>query len=219
MLIRFITGIDTGMSCYFRCVPATPTRRRGEYAKTALRREQILDAAAEVFGRSGFTSASLADIADAAGISIAGLNHHFATKTQLLEAVFDRNRARAAALFTSDDPVEKLRAVLNLAVANENDPLTTQLFTMMSVEASSADHPAHSWLLRHYEETLTMVADTFAELEQIGLLRADMTPQAAARAYMALSDGLQIQALYQPGGFSQPDLIRRVLSSFLSQPL
>jgi len=195
------------------------TRRRGAYAKTALRREQILDAATEIFSRSGFTAASLADIADAASISIAGLNHHFATKTQLLEAVFDRSRDKAVALFTSPDPLDNLRASLDLAESNEGNPLVIRLFAVMSAEATSPDHPAHQRLLQHYEETLSAVNGSFAELARTGRLRPDVRPEDAARAYVALSDGLQIQAMYQPGAFSQPEAIRRLLSSFLTEPL
>ena len=195
------------------------TRRRGEYAKSAARREQILDAAAEVFSRSGFTAASLADIAEAANMSIAGLNHHFATKTQLLEGVFDRSREVAVTLFTSSDPLDNLRASLDLAESNEGDPLTIRLFAVMSAESTSPDHPAHHRLLQHYEATLNAVHGSFVELARSGRLRPDVSPEDAARAYVALSDGLQIQAMYQPDAFSQPDVIRRLLSSFLTEPL
>ncbi|MFS0735058.1 TetR/AcrR family transcriptional regulator [Microbacterium sp. 1P10UB] len=198
---------------------AQVTRRRGEYAKSAARREQILDAAAEVFSRSGFTAASLADIAEAANMSIAGLNHHFATKTQLLEAVFDRSREVAVSLFTSSDPLDNLRASLDLAQSNEGDPVTIRLFAVMSAEATSPEHPAHHRLLQHYDATLNAVLGSFVELERSGRLRPDVRPDDAARAYVALSDGLQIQAMYQPDAFSQPDVIRRLLSSFLTEPL
>lgn len=152
-------------------------------------------------------------------MSIAGLNHHFATKTQLLEAVFDRSREVAVTMFTSTDPLDNLRASLHLAQSNQGDPRIIRLFAVMSAEATSPDHPAHHRLLQHYEATLKAVHGSFVELARTGRLRPDVRPEDAARAYVALSDGLQIQAMYQPEAFSQPDVIRRLLSSFLTEPL
>ncbi|WP_396644777.1 TetR/AcrR family transcriptional regulator [Microbacterium sp.] len=200
-------------------MPETTPRRRGEYSKSAQRREDILDAAAAVFSRAGFGAASLAEIAERAGISVAGLNHHFATKTQLLEAVFDRTQRQAETFFQSSDPIELLRSAVSLAAQNASDPLATRFFAVMSAEATSPDHPAHDYFQRRYAETVEQVLASFATLRDQGRLRAEVTPEEAARAYMALSDGLQIQALYDPEAFSQPAMLRRLLSSFLTEPL
>jgi len=50
-------------------------------------REQILDAAAELFTTRGYASTSTRAIAEAVGIRQASLYHHFATKDDLLEAL------------------------------------------------------------------------------------------------------------------------------------
>ena len=50
-----------------------------------LRKQAILLAATEHFGRFGFRGASLRDIARSAGVSLTLLNHHFGSKAQLLE--------------------------------------------------------------------------------------------------------------------------------------
>jgi AcrR family transcriptional regulator len=49
--------------------------------------EGILDQAAALFARRGFTKTSVQDVADAVGLSKAGLLHHFPTKDALHEAV------------------------------------------------------------------------------------------------------------------------------------
>jgi AcrR family transcriptional regulator len=56
--------------------------------------EEILDRAAGLFARRGFAKTSVQDIADAVGLSKAGLLHHFISKDALYEAVL----AQAAAL-------------------------------------------------------------------------------------------------------------------------
>jgi AcrR family transcriptional regulator len=49
--------------------------------------EGILDQAAALFARRGFAKTSVQDVADAVGLSKAGLLHHFPTKDALYEAV------------------------------------------------------------------------------------------------------------------------------------
>ncbi|MCZ2860527.1 TetR/AcrR family transcriptional regulator [Blastococcus sp. VKM Ac-2987] len=49
--------------------------------------DDILDRAAALFARRGFTKTSLQDIADAVGLSKAGLLHHFPSKEALYDAV------------------------------------------------------------------------------------------------------------------------------------
>jgi AcrR family transcriptional regulator len=195
------------------------SRRRGEYSKTARRREEILDAADEVFSRSGFMQASLGEIAEKAGISVAGLNHHFSTKTQLLEALFDRKQRETEALFSSTDPMELLRAAVDLADRGQSDPSGTRFFAVMSAEATSPEHPAHGYFQRRYDDTLAAAHSSFKTLKEKGMLAHDVDPWDAARAYVGLSDGLQIQTLYQPRQFSQAAVLKRLLNQLLTEPL
>ena len=69
-----------------------PCRRQradpgGEYAKSRARRQEIIDAAVEVFATVGYHKGSLRDVADRVGMSQAGLLHHFPSKEHLLQAV------------------------------------------------------------------------------------------------------------------------------------
>jgi AcrR family transcriptional regulator len=50
----------------------------------------ILDSAAALFARRGFAKTSVQDVADAVGLSKAGLLHHFVSKDALYGAVLDR---------------------------------------------------------------------------------------------------------------------------------
>lgn len=58
------------------------SRRPGNTA-----REEILDAAAELFTANGYSSTSTRAIADAVGMRQASLYHHFATKDDILDAL------------------------------------------------------------------------------------------------------------------------------------
>lgn len=70
------------------------------------RRDAILAAACEHFGRHGFRGASLRDIARDAGVSLTLLNHHFGDKAGLLSAVVIANRP---ILRQRADALERLR--------------------------------------------------------------------------------------------------------------
>jgi AcrR family transcriptional regulator len=79
------------------------SRRPG---KTA--REEILDAAAELFTNLGYASTSTRRIADAVGMRQASLYHHFATKDDMLDALLagtvDEPLRTAAALLSESGP-------------------------------------------------------------------------------------------------------------------
>src|ERR1700687_3339714 len=79
------------------------SRRPG---KTA--REEILDAAAELFTNQGYASTSTRRIADAVGVRQASLYHHFATKDDILDALLtgtvDEPLRLAAELLDEEGP-------------------------------------------------------------------------------------------------------------------
>ncbi|WP_238423392.1 TetR/AcrR family transcriptional regulator [Gordonia sp. 'Campus'] len=89
-----------------------PARRRGETA-----REEILDAAAELFTRHGYTGTSTRMIAEAVGIRQASMYHYFGTKDDilatLLETTVDASLGHARRLL--DDPGPALPRLLELA--------------------------------------------------------------------------------------------------------
>lgn len=87
-------------------------RRRG-----ATGREEILDAAAELFTRHGYTGTSTRMIAEAVGIRQASMYHYFKNKDDILAALLDTTVAasleRARELSADDGPA--LERLLDLA--------------------------------------------------------------------------------------------------------
>jgi AcrR family transcriptional regulator len=76
----------------------------------ATARDEILDAAAELFTTQGFASTSTRSIADAVGIRQSSLYHHFKTKDDILEDLLEGTVsgglefARAVAALPADPP-------------------------------------------------------------------------------------------------------------------
>ncbi|GAB3259417.1 TetR/AcrR family transcriptional regulator [Kineosporia babensis] len=80
--------------------------------------EQILEAAAGLFARHGFTQTSVQRVATAVGLSKTGLLHHFPSKDALAEAVTERSIALMS---------EVLEAVRALPTGPERDRLALTL--------------------------------------------------------------------------------------------
>ncbi|NED69948.1 TetR family transcriptional regulator, partial [Streptomyces sp. SID10244] len=58
-------------------------------AKGEERKRRILEVAQQLLGRNGWRNTTLAQIAAEAGVTPAGLLHHFESKAQLLHAVLE----------------------------------------------------------------------------------------------------------------------------------
>ena len=67
---------------------------RGAYAKGLARRQEILDAAIEVFAQRGADRTSLRAIAQEVGVTHAALIHHFAFLERLLVEVYQESARR-----------------------------------------------------------------------------------------------------------------------------
>src|SRR5262245_63822410 len=62
-----------------------PTRANGDAT-----RNKILDAAERLFAEHGYTAVSMRSITAAAGVNVAAIHFHFASKEALFEAIFNR---------------------------------------------------------------------------------------------------------------------------------
>ncbi len=101
-------------------------------------RWQILSAAAEVFARSGFEAASLAEIADRAGVKKALVQYHFSTKEQLW---------KDAAAFTWSERDAYLADALAVGTRGSADDDLRRGFTAL-VEFTR-EHPNWLWFMFH----------------------------------------------------------------------
>lgn len=78
--------------------------------------EAILQAAADLFGKVGFIDARMADIAEAAGVSVGTLYNYFGSKDAVVQALHDHEMdelgAALARVADTPDPCERLRLVI-----------------------------------------------------------------------------------------------------------
>ncbi|MBO4258191.1 TetR/AcrR family transcriptional regulator [Streptomyces griseorubiginosus] len=170
-------------------------RARGPYAKTPARRAEIVRAARESFAERGYAKASLRDIAERAGITHAGLLHHFRNKDELLaEVLADRDAEEWQEGLDQVERPDQLGPYLaGLIRRHQTAPELMRLWIELAAAASRPDHPAHTYFVDRYERSRAQFADGFPDEAARGALREGVTPESAAVLFQAVLNGLQLQ--------------------------
>lgn len=174
----------------------------GVYARrTRLRRQEILDSALVAFGQKGFYKASLADVASAAGITAAGLLHHFKTKEALLvELLEQRDLIDTQESPDGGIPVGRalLQHLIDRMARNMSQRDSTQLYAVLSAEAITEAHPARQWFQERFHALRLLIAAALRDAVAAGEIAPDVDPEVTAAAIIAVMDGIQVQWLYAP---------------------
>jgi AcrR family transcriptional regulator len=168
---------------------------RGAYAKGVVKREEILDAALAVVAEHGYRKASVREIADAAGLSPAGLLHYFGTKEELFVAILRARDDRDEQQYAEADVAQAFLAVTR---HNASVPGLVQLYAQLAAEAGDPEHPAHSYFRERTARVEGFTRAQVAADQQAGLLRDDLDPAWIVRTMHALADGLQSAWMLDP---------------------
>lgn len=158
------------------------------------------------------------DIASQAGITPAGLLHHFKTKDVLLTELLERRDAEHIAEVRSRGELRGLAFLGHLvdtARLNEQHRSTTRLYAVLSAESLTDGHPAQPWFRARYEGLRAMIETAVAEAVADGQLPAGMDAARTAVAATAVMDGLQVQWLLAPDVIDMGDTTRAVIESLL----
>ena len=202
--------------------PARDTRPVSVSANASARaRERILDAAQKVFGNRGFNSGSLNEIANGAGLTRAGVLHHFPSKQAILIALLDRRDAELAELAPVEPQVVPLDQLLTEIAPGIRvilaDRQLVQLAHILTAEASGDEHPAHEWVaVRHRRLRATIRAAAARSLE-LGELDPRLDPDVVAGLVLAVVEGAENQWLLDPGSVD-PEQIMTTLRRLLGPP-
>lgn len=188
--------------------------RRGSYAKGVAKREEILTTALEVIAREGLRRASIRELADAAGLSQAGLLHYFGSKEELYTAILrkrdevnaarfvDLRRTRSATDGARDsggaDGAAVIAAYLDLLRQGALVPGLSLLFAHLSVDAAAPDHPAHEFFLERRQTLSRVFVPAISAMQTRGEIVDTVPAETLAEILHALSDGLQTHWLLNP---------------------
>jgi AcrR family transcriptional regulator len=192
---------------------------RGHYAKGIAKREEILDVALELFTVKGYDRTSVREIARAAGLSQAGVLHHFSTKEELFIEVLRRRDVlnREAFRVSHDDP-NSISRMVSIVRQNMTQPGLVRLYVTMSAESTDMDSPARSFFEERYRSLRAEVANDVRKKQELGEFSSELDPDAIASLLIAAADGLQIQWLLEEDGPDMGALIDQLWTALRHVP-
>lgn len=135
--------------------------------KAAATRQQIVDAADQLFYERGFEATSFADIAGSVGLSRGNFYYHFRTKDEILDAVIDLRVRKTRSMLDAWEseaatPDERIRRFIHILIANRTKIMAhgCPVGTLCN-ELAKLDHVArkdanrlfaqfHDWLARQF---------------------------------------------------------------------
>ncbi|MFJ9588082.1 TetR/AcrR family transcriptional regulator [Streptomyces acidicola] len=168
---------------------------RGPYARTPARKAEIVQAARDSFAENGYAKASLRDIAERAGITHAGLLHHFRNKDELLAEVLAQRDADEwqQGVAQVDSPDQLAPYLGELIRHHQRAPELMRLWIELAAAASRPDHPAHAYFVERYERGRATFAEGLQDDKDRTRLREGISPENAAILFHAVLGGLQLQ--------------------------
>lgn len=163
-------------------------------ARGDARRTRILAAATTEFGRKGYESARIADIARAAGVTDAGVLHHFATKHDLFMAVVER---REEVYQTITLPTDSVRSLFDQFIAAvrlaAEEPELLRFRVMLTGASRIAGHPVEGRAQRTLEAALDSLMPLVEERIAAGEIAEGTDPQQLILELLALNEGIRDQ--------------------------
>ncbi len=165
-------------------------------AKGEDRKARILDGAQRLLTRNGWRNTTLAQIAKEAGVSPAGLLHHFQSKEQLLHAVVDARDADDDA--HADRGGDLIAGIAHVGERINRAPELVGTFAVLLVENLMADAPLHDRLFNRQRAAIDIVAQIIRRGQRSGKYRDDFDPAIKAVQIVSLVNGMEISWLLDP---------------------
>jgi len=181
-------------------------------------RERLIDAAAAVFAQRGFETATLDEVAAAAGYTKGAVYSNFASKTELFIALIERRievqTAEHARRFEGQDLPGLART---LEAGPDEDPDSERQWLLLAVEFwlhAMRDERARVLMAEQYERARLASAELLAPLYQTMGQEPSMPPRDLAVVIESIGIGLAIQAALDPGAVRmslQGEVVARLL--------
>ena len=177
------------------------------------RQAQILETAARIFCEKGFDKASMDDVADAVGLTKAGLYHHIGSKEELLFEImsygmdlFEQNVLNR--VMAISDPLERLKATLrgHVLLVTRDRPKEV---TVILHESNALRGRYRDKINARKKRYITLVEKTIRELVKSGAARR-VDPSATAFAMLGMINW--IYQWYRPGGRLDENALADALS-------
>ena len=165
-------------------------------AKGEDRKQRILAVAQRLVTRNGWRNTTLAQIAKEAGVSAAGLLHHFESKEQLLHAVVDARDADDDA--HADRSGDLLEQIARAGERVDRAPELVGTYSVLLVENLMPDAPLHDRLLARQQAAIEIVTGLIKRGQESGRYRDDFDAALKAVQIVSLVNGMEISWLLDP---------------------
>jgi AcrR family transcriptional regulator len=163
------------------------------------RRRQIIDAAITCFARDGFHRATMQDICREGQLSPGAIYRYFPAKEDIIEAIARERHEREAgyigAAIAVAGPADALRQMGRAFFRSLDDPAEKRRRRLgVEVWAEALRNPKIMALLRRgIDPSLQATAELIRTGQKSGDISADLDPDSAARAILALFQGFILQ--------------------------
>jgi AcrR family transcriptional regulator len=165
-------------------------------------REEIIDAAIEVFAESGYHDAGVADIAKRVGIGHSTFYRHFDNKRAILDEVISTVIERFTAALAAENAPEaanteaEYRAqAARIAAALAEISGDVRVVRLLLIGAASNDTDVRQRIDGMFDLAVRLNANYYEHGRQLGYLRADLDTMATARAVVGMIFGLAMIGL------------------------
>jgi TetR/AcrR family fatty acid metabolism transcriptional regulator len=176
------------------------------------RRTVILDAALRTFVKRGYPETKVAEIASEAGVAEGTLYNYFASKEELLLALFDEKwgwiideiRKKISRI---NDPNSKLKAIFSLVVRMfKKDRQLAELF-MVDIKQSSVF--LNNYTINRIVEFLDLIEGVLEEGKKKGIYRRDLDTRVARMVIFGAAQGILLSWV-----LSESDAVRNQTFKF-----
>jgi AcrR family transcriptional regulator len=180
------------------------------------RRDQILSAAADLFGENGFHGSSMAELAKRARMSVGHIYHYFENKDAIVEALVDREVEQLPGMFDEFYPGDDALATLLARIDDAVDRLDLDRTPLrLEILAEAARNPRiaeklHSADAASRRRLARLVSGRLADLSEREV--ADRVEAVAATFW-----GLTFRAVHNP--YLDRDAVVRTTGLVLRQLL
>ncbi len=165
-------------------------------------REEIIDAAIDVFAESGYHDAGVADIAKRVGIGHSTFYRHFENKRAILDEVVNTVIGRSMAAIAAENAPEAASSLdeyraqaARIGTALAAISSDVRVVRLLLIEAASVDADLRQRIDDMFDVAVQMNAGFYEHGRELGYLRADLDTTATSRAVVGMIFGLAIMGL------------------------
>ena len=155
-------------------------------------RQRIIEEAAKLFVRKGFHGTSIADLAQAVGLTKGALYHHFESKDDLFYAVIDMVRdtwseAVVRDVLKEEDAIARLGALLDnhVRMVGENEMLCLAMASLVA-DMDEGDPAFADALMDVYRELVYFIQRIVQKGQDAGEVRSDLEARQVAYSIVGM---------------------------------